>query len=118
MSATLTLTQTRTTLPTGFEVENVVTNGVDIPNELFVYTQNNDEFSHVATLYDLAYPIVNDAQFDYYRQDNATKVYDNATTALEFSNYTKARVDTLVKNYNDGDLVDFPGVEVTNMPIP
>ena len=118
MSATLTLTQTRTTLPTGFEVTNVVTLGVDIPNELFVYYQANDEFSHVATLFDLAYPIVNDVQFDFYRQDNAARVYDNATTALEFSNYTKARIDTLVKNYNDGDLVDFPGVEVTNMPIP
>ena len=118
MSASLTLTQTRTNELTGFKVANVITDEIDIPKELFVYHQGDDVFSHVATLFDLALPIVNDPQYDFYRQDNATKEYDNATTALDFANYIKSRVDTLVKEYNEGDLVDFPGVFVTGIPIP
>ena len=118
MAASLTLTQTRTNELTGFKDENVITAAVDIPKELFVYHQGDDVFSHVATLFDLALPIVNDPQYDFYRQDNATKEFDNATTALDFSNYIKDRVDTLVKDYNEGDLVDFPGVFVANIPLP
>jgi len=118
VAASLTLTQIRTNTVTGFEVANTVSAEVDIPKELFVYHQGTSEFSHVATLFDLAWPIVNTPGFDFYRQDNATDEYDNATTALTFSNYIKDRVDKLVKDYNEGDLVDFPGTVVTPIPIP
>lgn len=118
MPATISLEQVRTNLVSGFEVANTITAANEIPTELFVYKQADDSFSHVATLFDLAYPTVNTPGTEFYRQDNATKVYDNATTALEFANHVKFRIDTLVNAYNDGDLTNFPGTFNTNHPTP
>jgi len=113
--ATATLNQVRTNLPSGFEIANTITSPVDIPAELFVYVALTDVFSHVATMTDFAYPNVNTPGQEYYRQDNATKEYEDVTTALEFANHVKFRVDELLKVYNT-DLDTFPGT--FNYPLP
>lgn len=115
--ATATLNQVRSNLPEGFEIVNSITDPVDIPPELFVYDAIDDKFSHVATLTDFQYPTANTVNINYYRKDNATKLYDDVVTALEFANHVKFRVDELLKAYVP-DMDTFPGTFNYALPTP
>ena len=112
------LLQTRTNEAGGiFRTVNLITDSTDIPKELFVYRQFDDVFSHVAGLVDFYYPNVNTPGFEFYRQDNATKDYDNVENALEFANSVKSRLAIVLAAYTD-NFVDFPGSETTTIPTP
>ena len=100
-----------------YRVANSITAAVDIPTEVFVYTQADDIFFHVATLPDFIYPTVNTPAFEFYRQDNATKDLTDVELALAFANHVKFRLDTLLVAYTD-DFNNFPGSETTMFPIP
>ena len=100
-----------------FRVANTITAATDIPPELFVFQQVDDEFSHVATLPDFVYPTVNTPGTSFYRLNAATRDFTDVEKALEFANHIKFRLDKLLLAYTD-DFVDFPGSETTTIPTP
>jgi len=114
--ATVSLLQQRVNLAEGYQVINTVTAATGIPMQVFMYRQTDDMFSHVADIRDLAYPLVNTVDVDYYRQASATRNFDDVVTALEFANLVKKRITDLLALYTP-TAAAFPGSEVTVLPV-
>jgi len=88
-----------------FKVDTKVTYASGIAREIFVFKTDTQDFSHVATVYDMeTYPAdydtaVGDA-VDYYRKDQAIVGYSSEQTAVDAADYTLSRIDSLARQYN------------------
>ena len=112
-NATVSLLQERTNLVNGYRVHSKLTAATGISPQLFVFRASDQIFDHVSTLFDLSYPTAIDApNFDFYRQDECTRDFPDVTTALEFANYVKFRVQEILAAYTP-DFVAFAGAETT-----
>jgi hypothetical protein len=76
-----------------------------INRNIFVFNTETQEFSHVATTWDMENlpdnrndALLNDA--DYYRQSEAETLFENVDTAEAAALYTVARVEYLAKQYS------------------
>jgi len=106
MSVRIEVKQTRT-VDEGpiFKVDTQVTYASGIAREIFVFETETQDFSHVATTYDMeTYPDDRDTAIadgvDFYRKDQAIVVYALEAVAVEAASYTLARIDTLARQYN------------------
>ncbi len=88
-----------------FKVDTTTTYASGIEKEIFVFQTDTQEFSHVATVYDMeTYPNNYDDAVTtsalYYREDQVVVGFAAQTTAMESAVYTAARVDSLATQYN------------------
>jgi hypothetical protein len=88
-----------------FKVDTKTTYAAAIQKEIFVFQTDTQDFSHVATVYDMeTYPNDYDTAVansdEYYRKDQAVVGYAVQQVALDAAIYTAARVDSLAHQYN------------------
>ena len=120
MSVTIDLTQTQTIIPgeteedgPQYRVTNLVTRSEGISRAIFVMNTETDVFEHVATVWHMNYVpgSKEEAQLEgspYYRADTAYRQYDSVGIAIDFAEYTRARVSGLAQAYDDAT-GEFPG---------
>jgi len=87
-----------------YRVNTSVVHAIGIDRGIFVFRMDTQEFSHVATTWDMEnYPDnLAEAQatpFEFYRQTSCVKDYEDAEVATQFAAYTRSRIDWLAKQY-------------------
>jgi hypothetical protein len=97
-----------------YRVLNQVTYAQNIPPQIFVINMETDVFEHVATVWDLQnYPFTRQEAIDnlipYYLASECVKDYTDIQTALEFTAHVYARVEWLLRDYEEANDV-FEGV--------
>lgn len=102
--ASVTHTQVRSSVLSGYQIVDTVTATVSIPTQLFVFKTTDDSFSRVATVFDVGeYPdnkpdaIANGDP--YYRGAVVTIVYAQLDDAVNFAQTTHDRLQSLVIEY-------------------
>lgn len=87
-----------------------------IPSEVFVYRADTDQYSHVASVYDLntyfTYPVPGFGDPGFYRKTGIRKEFAAKPDAAEFSEYVQSRLQRLVVDWQGDELVTF-GTETT-----
>ena len=88
-----------------FKVDTHVIYASGIAREIFVFDTATQDFSHVATTYDMeTYPddyataVAEGA--DFFRKDQAVVGYASEAIAVEAASYTLARISTLARQYD------------------
>jgi hypothetical protein len=115
MALQLDLRQTNTIEPGPiYKVLNEITYAEDIAAEVFVFDTDTQEFSHVASVWDVMnLPVGHAAAVaagsDQYRKDTAEVGYDSVTTAIKFAAYIQTRIQALLDAYKSAT-EDFEGV--------
>jgi hypothetical protein len=122
MSVSIALSQIRTIVDQGdgqvkYRVANQITAATDITLALFVNDVDPDDYSHIASLYDLdAYPEDRTEAIarglDYYRRADATQDYDSIDGALHFAHVVKQQL-TYLASAAAAAQGAFPGAELT-----
>jgi len=87
-----------------YRVNMEVLHASDISPDIFVFEVACDDYSHVATPFDLEHvpttpEVAENDGINYYRQRTVTKDFDTVDAAREFSTYTRGRVGYLVREY-------------------
>ena len=115
MALQLDLRQTNTLEPGPvYKVLNEITYAEDIASEVFVFTTVDQEFSHVASVWDLMnLPVGHAAAViagtDRYRKDTAEVGYASVDTAIKFAEYIRVRIQALLNAYKSAT-EDFEGI--------
>jgi len=105
MSVTIDYTQFRTIIEgPKYQIETTVTYVAGIAREIFVMNTELGTFEHVATVWDMEHVVPSRDQAilegrGYYRDSACMVVYDTDLAAIEFTEYTKDRVQDLVTKY-------------------
>lgn len=90
-----------------FRVLEEITVAAGISDSVFVFTTGTQEFSRVATVYDLeslldtSYEDAVAHASEYYRLTTVQKDFITQAKAQAFSAYTRARIRTLVDDYTE-----------------
>lgn len=99
-----------------YRSDTTVTASTGIAQELFVFQTADDEFTHVASVWDVDNIPATKATAislgsDYYRENQVVRDFLGVEDATEFSNYARARLQLVVNEY---DLVSagFEGTEL------
>lgn len=116
MTVSIDLTQIQSVEPGPvYRSDSEVTAATGIATELFVFQTADDVFSHVASVWDVdnipatkATAIADGA--DYYREDQVVRDFSGIADAQNFSDYTRARLQVVVNEYNALS-VGFEGTE-------
>jgi len=88
-----------------YRVFTEVVHSIGIDRKIFVFNKDTEEFSHVATTWDMeSLPgslaeAQASSEIEYYRDNHCTKDYEDATDAAAFAVYTRGRVEYLVNQY-------------------
>lgn len=87
-----------------YKVETEVTYAAGIDRHIFVFDVETQTFAHVARVWDMEnlpsnYEDALAEDLDYYRLDACEKSYEAVTDAVEFSTYTRGRIQSLVNAY-------------------
>jgi hypothetical protein len=87
-----------------YVTKNEITYALNIPREVFVFTTEAQEFSNVASVWQLQNLPVGqtnalEVNSDYYRLDTAEVGYPSVDTAIAFAAHVQARVDGLLREY-------------------
>jgi hypothetical protein len=122
MSVSITLSQVRTIVDQGggsvkYRVANQITGAEGVTLALFVNDVDPDDYSRIASLYDLnAYPESRNEAInlglDYYRRPDATQDYDSLEDALHFAAVVKQQLGYLAMTVAEAQDA-FPGSETT-----
>lgn len=106
MSVSITVDQTNQVIDEGagvvsYAVSFEITASEGIPLALFVYSTETQAYEHPATINALeSYPDTYEEAvalgIDYYRQASVTRSYTLLTDAINFSNVTRSRLQTIV----------------------
>jgi len=124
MSVTIDYTQVRTIEPGPlYKVQTTVSYVVGIASQIFVMNTELDKFEHVATVWDMEHVVPDRNQAilegrEYYRASACTVAYETQVTAIEFTEYTEARIRGLATQY-DRAVREFEGTvnyHVENIP--
>lgn len=97
----LTLSQTRQVNgDTTYSVINTITASVGIPREAFVYVYGTNDYSRVASAFDiLSFPNTPDPTKGYYRTATVTLTYPAVADAQAASTSVKTAIQDLVTTY-------------------
>lgn len=115
MALRLELRQTNTIEPGPiYKVLNEITDAEDIAPEVFVFVTDTQEFSHVASVWDIMnLPVGHAAAVaagsDNYRKDTAAVGYPSVDTAIRFVEYIQVRIQALLDAYKTAT-EDFEGI--------
>lgn len=99
-----------------YNVKTTVTYTQGIEKQIFVFDTETQDFSHVATPYDMDnFPSDRDTAIgdavDYYREEGADVSYQTETTAYNAAAYTLQRIDSLAVQY-DAVQNEFKGTDM------
>jgi hypothetical protein len=116
MSVTISIRETCTLEPDNlYQVREEVTASSEISSSIFVFRTVDQTFDHVAVPWDmenLQYENQDDAETngaEFYRLDTVVRSFTQQSRALDFSGYTRARVNWLAGEYGSATH-DFVGV--------
>jgi len=105
MSVKIEIHQTRT-VQAGplYRTYTKVIHTVGIDQNIFVFNTETQEFSHVATTWDMenfptSHTEAEALPTDYYRQSECTKDYTEESVASAFATYTRGRIEFLARQY-------------------
>jgi hypothetical protein len=85
-----------------FTVQWEATLGTDsLPDEIFVFKRATQEFDHVATVADLAFPTTPDPTLAFYRESIGTANYPSIADADAGKLAVNSAIQSLVDNYTD-----------------
>jgi hypothetical protein len=122
MSVSITLSQVRSVIDQGdgrvkYRVANQIVAAANLTLALFVNDVDPDDYSHIASLYDLnAYPEDRNEAInlglDYYRRSDATQDYDSIDDAVHFAAVVKQQLAYLAPVVAAAQGT-FPSTEVT-----
>lgn len=84
-------------------VNNKITASINAPLCLFVYKASTEDYSHIATQYDIAnYPeTLAEAlaqNLEYYRQDTANRLFTDVYLARDFASVVTQRINALAQD--------------------
>jgi hypothetical protein len=99
--AQLTLTQTNTVVPGGFQtVSTVISTDQSVPPQVFVFDYQTNVYWHTATLFDLLnFPTTPDPNKAYYLQSTVTQFFTDLLDAQNNITAMQQRVASLVTAY-------------------